>query len=133
MKLKLISAILFLSFSQQGMAAYPKPESCPSVAALQAVGVSYMVKESDFWYGAVDSNHYGTSDNWTFGVGDFWVSDESEAKQQAITAMGLLRFQKGPIPLEGSVAWMCSYNDQAGHWAVAITPTLDHGFIAKYS
>lgn len=129
MKLPVISAVLLLMFSQNGLASYPKPDSCPSVVALQAVGVSYMVKDSDYWYGAVDSNHYGTADNWNFGIGVFRTPDEKEAKQQAIAALGLLKSPRGPIEI--SDGWLCSYTDDAGHNAVVVTPTMNRKSFLK--
>ncbi|WP_419421470.1 hypothetical protein ACNVED_16205 (plasmid) [Legionella sp. D16C41] len=63
MRLKILSTIFSLSLSQLIFALpFDKPNSCPSVSGLQAVGVSEIVKDRGQWYGAVKSNNYDTND-----------------------------------------------------------------------
>lgn len=125
MKLPIASTVLLILFSQISVASsYPKPSRCPDVAAIQEVGVAYMEKETDFWYGAVDNVDYGTADNWNFGIGVFKTDDEDVAKRQAVAALKLLR-SSSPGPIEFTDSWLCSYTDGQGHSAVAITPPMN--------
>jgi hypothetical protein len=127
MKLQIINTILFLSLSQFSFAAPPeKPSSCPSVAGLQGVGISEVIKEDGLWYGAVKSNKYDTSAEWTFAIGAFRATDENDAKQQALRAVSSLTLEIGPVPfnVEGQDSWVCLYKDSSGHSAGAITPAM---------
>lgn len=137
MKLQIMNALLFLSLSQFSFAAVPeKPNSCPSVSGLQAVGVSEVIKENGFWYGAVRSNSYDTNDQWTFVIGAFRATNENNAKQQALRAVDSLIFDKGPmaINIEGQDSWVCLYKDSSGHSAATITPAMSylHSWIAHH-
>lgn len=126
MKLRIMNTVLFLSLSQFSFAASPpKPNSCPSVSALQTIGVTEIIKEG-LWYGAVKSNNYDTNDKWTFSIGNFKATDENDAKQQALQAVSALTLQTGPVAfnINGQDSWVCVYNDRAGHLASAITPTV---------
>ncbi|HAT3977615.1 TPA: DUF4949 domain-containing protein [Legionella pneumophila] len=129
MKLKIINAILFLSLSQFSFAApHEKPNSCPSVSGLQAVGISEVVQEDGLWYGTVKSNNYDTNDKWTFAIGAFKATDENDAKQQALRALNSLTFETGPVAfnVEGQDRWVCLYKDSFGHSAGTITPVMPY-------
>ncbi|KTD56580.1 hypothetical protein Lsan_2740 [Legionella santicrucis] len=137
MKLKVINTILFLSLSQFSFATPPeKPNSCPSVSGLQAVGISEVIKENGLWYGAVRSNSYDTNDQWTFAIGAFRATNENDAKQQALHAVDSLIFERGPIgiDIEGQDSWVCLYKDRSGHSAATITPAMAylHSWIAHH-
>ncbi|STY28339.1 hemin binding protein Hbp [Legionella wadsworthii] len=127
MKLQVMNAVLLLSLSQFSFGALPpKPNACPSVSALKAIGVSDMIKEDGQWYGAVQSNNYNTTDKWTFVIGAFRATDESDAKQQALRAINSLSFLSGPeaFNMDGQDSWICGYKDRSGHTAATITPTM---------
>jgi hypothetical protein len=129
MKLQIITTILFLSLSQFSFAVQPdKPNNCPSVSGLQDVGVSDLVEENGFWYGAVKSNNYDTNDKWTFIIGAFKASDKNDAKQQVLHAINTLTFEAGPIAfnIEGQDSWACLYKDSSGHSASTITPVMPY-------
>ncbi|WP_131783118.1 DUF4949 domain-containing protein [Legionella gresilensis] len=127
MRLKIISAILSLSLSQLIFASpTEKPNTCPSVSALQAVNVSDVIKADGHWYGFVKSNNYGTNDKWSFVIGEFSATNKNDAKQQILRAVNSLNFVLGPSPFEiqGQESWVCAYKDGSGHSAATVTPVL---------
>jgi hypothetical protein len=127
MKLGIINAALLLSLSQLSFAEGPEqPDSCPSVSAIQAVGINEVINEQGSWYGAVSANNYDTADQWTFAIGEFKAPNQKKAKQKILEAMNSLSYQFGPEAFEvnGQDSWVCLYADNAGHRAITVTPTL---------
>ena len=127
MKVQLIGAILLISMSQFSSAAFAKPDSCPSISALKAVGVTQIVHDEGLWYGAVQSAKYDTNDNWTFTIGQFEAKNEHEAKAQALNALSSLTLEQGPVSftVEGIDSSICLYKDHAGHTAGTVTPIMN--------
>jgi hypothetical protein len=127
MKLRVLNMILALSLSQFSFAtSNTQPENCPSVEALQTVGVTQVLQEEGLWYGAVQANSYDTNDQWTFVIGAFRAKNENDAQKKAGRALNALTFQTGPEPfdIDGQESWVCLYSDNAGHQAATVTPTI---------
>lgn len=127
MMLRVMNLVLALSLSQLSFATpNTQVENCPSVQALQTVGVSQVHQEQGFWYGAVQTNSYDTNDQWTFIIGAFRAKNETDAQKEAEHALNSLSFQAGPesFDIDGQESWVCLYADKAGHQAATVTPTI---------
>ena len=126
MKLQILSAALLLSLSQLSFAS-SEPASCPTVTALQSVGVNVVVKDQGKWVGFVQADNFSTNEKWSFVFGKFKAKNEDDAKSQANKAISTLNLDKGPMPfeIEGKPGWTCSYKDNSGHKAATFTPPLE--------
>ena len=133
MKAKIISAALLLSLSQISFSDPAKPNNCPTVTALQAVGINFMHQDGDIWYGSVASVNYDTNETWSFVIGEFKATQENDALVKANKALSSLTLTQGPLPfnMNGKDSWVCLYKDQSGHLASAVTPTMDVASLAK--
>ncbi|MBA2649548.1 MAG: DUF4949 domain-containing protein [Legionella sp.] len=135
MRLKCITIIIFLTLSKISLALLPKPEVCPSVSDMKAVGIDILVEKDGYWYGGVSSANYDTNYNWTLLMGAYKAKDEDDAKSQMVVSLHALTFEIGPLPFQliEKDSWICSYRDKTGHKVGTITPAMkyDH-YIYKY-
>lgn len=132
MNIKLITTSLLASalfaFSAAHAKLPTKPEACPSVSAIQSVGIELVGKIDDKnWAAGVMSNSYGTTESWTFVIKDMKAKDEAEARAKAAEAMQTLGYQLGPIPHSEPDGWGCLYKSDKGYFIFAITPVLSFG------
>jgi hypothetical protein len=103
----------------------PQPERCPTVAALQAVGVSRQtLMINSLWFAGRRDNVYGTGNHWTFILGNIPANNNSQAYTKAVTAISTLFFQAGPWYEREWNRWTCLYADADGFPAVAFNPPL---------
>ena len=124
MKLRIMSSVLLLSLCHTSFADLPpKPASCPSISAIQAIGITYIEQDDGAWYAGVLTNNYATNDKWTFALGSITAASESEARQKATDSLASLTLQRGPMPTNFE-KWVCLYNNKAGYNTVAITPAM---------
>ncbi|KTC85438.1 DUF4949 domain-containing protein [Legionella drozanskii] len=133
MTAKIISAALLFSLSQISFSAPEKPNNCPTVAALQGVGINFMHKDGDIWYGSVASVNFDTNETWSLVIGEFKAKHEKDAQAKANEALSSLTLTQGPLPfnMNGKDSWVCLYKDQSGHLASAVTPSMDVASLAK--
>lgn len=117
---------LCLSLTQIAQAApTPEPQVCPSVAAIQAIGVSRnVVQDNDgLWMAGRRDQKYNTNNDWTFILGKIPAPTASSAYNRAVVALQSLNFQLGP--LNGPLGkWICWYSTSQGFTAVAINPPI---------
>jgi hypothetical protein len=127
MKLQVLSAALLLSLSQFSFAAPPQPAHCPSISALQAVGVSVIVKEKEGWVGFVQSDNFATSEKWSFMIGAYKAKNKDDAKNKITHAISFFSLEKGPLlfDVNGKESWVCLYKDKLGHVASTMTPPME--------
>jgi len=127
---KLVSSALFLSlsliFTQQVYALHKKlkPEKCPSVSSIQSVGVNSAEGSGGMWDAFQKKANYDTTDEWSFFIGVFSASDADDALNQARNSLTTLTFTDGPHQLPVPGGWICMYQDNATHLAVAGTPPM---------
>ena len=133
MRFKLLTASLALLISQTALATPAKPSTCPSVDAFKNTGISSVMKDKKdgTWSGVEWKNHFGTENEWTFGVGNIKAGSASEALSKSNAAIAGLVFSEGPIQLghdqdqDQDPMWMCVYSSQqAAVGGVAITPAM---------
>jgi hypothetical protein len=87
----------------------PLPQKCPSVPAIQAVGVSRVVIQIDNrWFAGRRQQHYDTTEAWSFIVANINATDAKEAYNIAAANLPSLAFRMGPF--EASDHWVCLYN-----------------------
>ena len=114
-----ISALILLCNLAYAMP--PKPQSCPSVGALQSVPFM-MAQPSDQGYIAFTMSDYSTNELWGFFVAGIDASSTDEAMQKASDAMNTLSGKPTPLPDEEDDMWLCIYNIGHGYLAVAGEP-----------
>lgn len=128
MKSKLL--LLGLVLSQTAFAGMPpKPASCPSASAIQAVGVNaYEAGDTPgTWIVGVQANNYGTPNNWTFAVLNIPAPSGEAAMKIAKAELSTIGAntppEASPIGL-----WICLYQVKGGYWTAALTPVnMLHG------
>lgn len=124
-----LAAILALSsiagFAFANHQQVPLPERCPSVSAIQAVGVSRNVIQGNnlVWYAGRRNQQYGTNNSWTFILGSIVAPTANTAYNNAVAGLTTLAFQLGPFkgPLD---KWVCLYNTAQGYIGVTITTPI---------
>lgn len=132
MKLKVSTIILASFIAQSTFAAnnlQTKPEVCPSVSALQSVGVN---KASDGalggWLAMNSKNNYGTAYEWSFAVLVGPAANEAEAIKLANSEIKTMTYIQGPEErAEGTNEWGCLYmtSDENQFIGFAVTPAVD--------
>lgn len=104
---------------------HPIPQNCPSVAAIQAVGVSMNAFQDDdgLWFTGRRNQMYGTSSNWTLIVGGIAASSSNDAFSKATATLSGLRFAVGPVagPLG---KWLCYYQPVSNYAVVTVNPPI---------
>ena len=128
----LILSTLLVSFTAQLAFAYsasdmpPQPNMCPAVGAIKPIGVSHATRQiAKMWFAGRRSNLYGTSDQWTFIVGNIPAKNKTEAFNAAMVGLKTLSFMSGPFYDVQWNRWFCLYNTANGLPALAINPTID--------
>lgn len=105
-KSKLAFSIVLLSTS---CFASPKPELCPTVAAIKSVGVQQADTSLLGWQVASDKNHFGTKELWQFVM--IMVGDQSQSEEEVLakanSKIGSLTLMSGPE--ENNRHWECTY------------------------
>lgn len=103
----------------------PIPQICPSVSAIQSVGVSQNVTQDDVgqWVTGRRNQSYGTGSSWTFIVARIDAVSVADAYSKATMALSTLMFQLGPVmgPLG---KWVCYYSVDQDYTVVAINPAI---------
>lgn len=128
MKLKLFmfATALFITHSVFAM----KAQDCPSVGALNSVGVINPIALGDIWF-VSNVNHYDTTEEWTFGI-FVPASDENDAIEQANAAISSL-YQAGE-PDSNQQQTVCMYRSSQNQnlpMGMAVTPPMDMGSVIK--
>lgn len=122
MKKLLVASLFFLSTASiaQGLLP-PQPLTCPDVSAIQNVGVSHTTLQIDNrWFAGRRHQAYGTTDLWTFLLGNIVAMTSVDAYNKAVQALPTLTFRMGPFT--SSDHWVCLYNTDVHNLpAVAIT------------
>lgn len=124
MKYRLFSLSLSLLLLQPALAASSdKPEKCPSVAAIAAIGVDDASLSMAGWVAfPSNSNYYDTREAWSFGI-IVPASNKNEALQLARANLGSLSVMSDPVQtVTTNKGWSCYYKNQQDYYAVAFTP-----------
>lgn len=106
---KLITMIAMLVAAQAVFAGTPKPDHCPSAAAIAVAGLSqaYIQQDRDGWMVLKDYQYLDTAEKWGYVIGNIDAETKEEAYQKAVKALESLR----PIGEMQEImgVWMCSY------------------------
>lgn len=103
----------------------PQPQMCPSAANIRAVGVSRNTIQdgNGLWITGRRNQAYGTTNQWTFLLGNIPASNISDAYNKAAAALPSLILLVGPVK-DTLGRWSCVYNTAQGYMAVTITPPI---------
>ncbi|MGQ3887951.1 DUF4949 domain-containing protein [Legionella sp. CNM-1927-20] len=105
-----------------------KPDACPTIKALSAVGVNSAEEfTKSGWITYRSSNSFETVNNWTLVVFFIEADNASEALVKANKALPRLSLMVGPSET-GDNEWTCVYtNNDQSLMALAVTPPVDFG------
>lgn len=121
----LVTTLLGLSLFQAAF-AQAKPESCPSVSAIQAIDFDSAgpMEQENRWAAYVKSNKYDTKGNqeWSFVLLNIEANDPIEAKNKARSAIKTLAYVQGPF--QQGDKWACQYTVSTGEVGYTITPPI---------
>ncbi|WP_131782690.1 DUF4949 domain-containing protein [Legionella gresilensis] len=122
---KLVLALPLLVSQSVFALTADKPDACPSIKALSAVGVSNaeFVEDGNLWVTYRPSNSFETADKWTLVVLPIEAKNASEAVSKANKSLPNLALFEGPSEEDGM--WGCIYtNNDYSLMAIAVTPPL---------
>ena len=122
----IVSLTAQLAFAFTANELPPQPGVCPAVSAIKPIGVSHSTRQvAKMWFAGRRNNLYGTSDQWTFIVGNIAAANTTDAFDKAMVGLKTLSFQTGPFYDVQWNRWFCLYNTNGGLPALAINPPLD--------
>jgi hypothetical protein len=126
-------ALPFLIF-QSAFALNDKPEVCPSLTAIQTVGVNNVIYHpAEGWEVKGPKNRYGTKEEWRFSLAFGKTLRDKNALATAKEFMAaLVPFSENPVLLNGK--WVCYYiatvdSERGIGWA--LTPPDETNFSRK--
>lgn len=112
----------------------PQPQICPSVAEIQAVGVSNTpAQDSDgLWFTGRRDQLYNTGSRWSFIIGKITATSTTDAYNKANLGLGSLSFELGPVV--GPIGkWVCYYRTaNFGYQAIAVNPPIAINHMVSY-
>lgn len=128
MKFKLLTASLALIIANTAFAETNAPTSCPFPSAFKNIAITNVMKDEDgSWLGVEWKNNFGTTNEWTFAVGDIEAESAGDALVQVNTTINELSYQQGPIKggNDNITMWICIYSTPVKAFAAAtITPAM---------
>lgn len=136
MKIKcMYIALPFLIF-QSAFALNDKPEVCPSLTAIQAVGVNNVIYHpAEGWEVKGPMNRYGTKEEWRFSIAFGKTLMDKDALATAKEFLSaLLPMSDAPLPLNDK--WICYYVatvDEERGIGWALTPADETNFSQQVS
>lgn len=124
----LLSCILLTS----AYASPPMPASCPDVMMIKAKGLSNNLAQDSNgnWYAGRNAEFYGTSQKWTFVIGNIFAKSKVEALAEAYEALQSIVYVSGPTKAP-SEKWLCLYSNPEGFPTGAIYPPINNSFSAS--
>ncbi|WED42893.1 DUF4949 domain-containing protein [Legionella cardiaca] len=121
-KSKLLAFAGALAIAGSSFAAFKAPPTCPSVSAIKIAGLSNAEELMTNFYFAYEVSKYDTDNNWVFATGPYEAADEEEALEEA--NKGLRYLSGNPIAEPDDDSWLCLYEMDAEHFAIAIQSDL---------
>lgn len=121
MKFKLLTTAIALLLTQTALASPAKQVPCPSVHALESVGVSTATYGNGGWWGVRWNNDFNTKDSWSLFVGPLKVHGEDKVVGEANSQISKLIYADSDT-YEGHT--VCDYKGPDGVGARAISPAL---------
>lgn len=113
---RLTMTAVLMSFALLGVA---KAATCPSIEAIQAVGLSHAGHHNGNFV-VTQYDNYGTGQTWGFGLSNVVASNFGDALTKANNALsGLTMSQKARQV--GATVTVCFYNTAAGYAGTAMT------------
>lgn len=124
-------AITFLSIIllSSAYALPPKPPACPNVIEIKNKGLSNNLAQDSNgnWYAGRTSEFYGTSQQWTFVIGNIFAKSKVDALAEAYEALQTIVYVSGP-DLAPSQKWLCLYTNHEGYPTGALYPPINGSF-----
>ncbi|STX52657.1 hemin binding protein Hbp [Legionella busanensis] len=139
--MKFLSLVLAfpLLISQSAFAlTIDKPNACPTIEALSAIGVSNAEEYiKSAWITYRPSSSFGTANDWSFVVFIIEANSAAEAIAKTNSSLPSLSLVEGPVETKYK-EWTCIYaNNDQSLMAFAVTPPVDFGnwksFIHKFN
>ena len=126
--------LVLVSSKSMALPTVAQPQNCPSVAEIQAVGVSNTpVQDSDgLWFTGRRDQVYNTGSRWSFVIGKISATSTSDAYNKANLGLNTLSFELGPVV--GPIGkWVCYYRTtNFGYQAIAINPPIAINHVVPY-
>lgn len=94
--------------------AESRPEACPSIAVIQAEGITMGYEIMTDLYAGISSSHFDTPENWIFTIGPLNVVSEVEAIAQGNQYLPTV--SGNPMPKEHDGVWYCRYESGASEY-----------------
>ena len=128
-----LSLFLIASLVSIAQAENLPPTVCPTVSAIQHVGLLGVMEEKSYQvYAAYQINKYATAETWGFVVAvpiDQAVS-KTDAMNKAKEAMKSLAGEPEPVSTDATNRqWYCLYTDDYQYIAAAFTPLMADAMI----
>ena len=130
-----LSLLVTFALSQSAFAqTIDKPEACPSIDAIKAVGVNDAGDSMLGWL-AHNINHYNTKDKWLFGT-LVSATNKEDAIKEGNENIKQFSGVEGPqkIPDNTDNTWACIYTSSDPNiFGLTITPVPPNNWIAQFS
>ena len=109
MKFETLLITLPFIIAQTAFALNDKPEACPGITAIQAVGVNHAIYHPrEGWEVKGPENKYGTKEEWGFSIAFGDTLRDKDALATAKEFMAVL-LPTGEVPLLLDGKWVCYY------------------------
>jgi hypothetical protein len=127
MKTKLLVAAAILGLTTSAIAYPPKPDKCPSAAAINDERNTAEVAVQDFnkqWAVTMTRSTYDTVNGWSLIVGRIDADNEEDAISKALAVLATLGDPKGPTPVQRLNKWGCVYSNPQNYVVTTINPSF---------
>ncbi len=135
-KSKLATFVGALVLASATFAAHVEPETCPSIGAIQAEGLTMSAEIMENLYLSYNLSNYGTPSNWVFFIGP--INAESDEEAIELSNELLPTVTGDPSPENDDDTWWCQYDtgsQDLGAIAImadeAVTPYKMSRFLRK--
>lgn len=106
------ASLLLLSITSQSAILKSKPEKCPSVSSIIAMGIDVEPYGDEIWY-ARKTNRYDTNEEWSF-LFPVIAKDSEDALTHARALLSTLSFDEGPSGRDDGSTAFCVYKIDGG-------------------
>ncbi len=108
-KSKLATFVGALVLAGSSFAIQDKPESCPSITAVQAEGMTSSAEIIEGLYLTYNLSHFDTSSNWVFVMGPVAAETDEMAIEESNQLLTTISGTPTPTQDEEDT-WICEYN-----------------------
>lgn len=133
-KTKLAAFVGALILAGSSFAIQDKPDACPSMASIQAEGMTMSAEILEGLYLTYNLSHFDTPANWAFVMGPVAADSDDMAIEQSNEL--LTTISGNPSPKQDSEdTWVCEYNtgsQELGAFAILTDEVLSPLKMSRY-